>query len=85
MKARLSRRGVSMVRFNVSRKDTNSYTCVDRGFSKFMTLAAILLSWCVNQSIWWGILHAIFGGFYVVYWFIVYSGLPEWINKAMVI
>ncbi len=75
MKARLSQRGAWMVRFTGSHKDKNSYTCVDRGFSKFMTLAAILFSWCVNQSLWWAALHGIFGGFYVVYWLIAHAGL----------
>jgi p-aminobenzoyl-glutamate transporter AbgT len=36
------------------------------------TVLAIILSWTVNHSILWCILHAICGWFYVIYWAITY-------------
>ena len=36
------------------------------------TVLAIILSWTVNKSILWAILHGIFGWFYVIYHVIKY-------------
>jgi uncharacterized membrane protein YoaK (UPF0700 family) len=35
---------------------------------------AVVLSWTVNKSILWCILHAICGWLYVVYWIFTHSG-----------
>ena len=32
---------------------------------------AVAISWSVNKSILWGILHGLFGWFYVIYYAIV--------------
>lgn len=32
------------------------------------TLIAVLLSWMVNKSILWAIVHGFFGWFYVIYY-----------------
>lgn len=49
-------------------------------FSQLAGLIAIILSWSINHSILWAILHWIFGGFYVVYWLIKYTHLTGWIQ-----
>lgn len=35
---------------------------------------AVVLSWTINKSIVWCILHAVCGWLYVVYWLFAYSG-----------
>ena len=37
----------------------------------FGTVLAITISWSVNQSILWAILHGIFSWFYVIYYVLV--------------
>jgi hypothetical protein len=37
------------------------------------SVIAVVLSWHVNHSILWAILHAIFSWFYVIYWAMTYS------------
>lgn len=37
------------------------------------TILAMLLSWTVNHSIVWAIIHAIFGWFYVIYYAFKYG------------
>ena len=32
------------------------------------SIIALIISWSVNQSVFWAILHAFFGWFYVVYY-----------------
>lgn len=32
-----------------------------------LTLGAVVISWSLNHSIWWAILHGIFSWFYVIY------------------
>lgn len=32
------------------------------------TVLAVIISWGLNHSILWAILHGIFGWFYVIYW-----------------
>lgn len=32
------------------------------------TVIAIIVSWSANHSIWWAILHGIFGWLYVIYY-----------------
>jgi len=36
------------------------------------TVIAIILSWSVNHSIFWCIIHGIFGWLYVIYHVIIY-------------
>ena len=50
----------------------------------FVAVVALIMSWAVNDSIWWAILHVVFCLFYVPYWLIAYSGLPEWIAARVV-
>ena len=38
----------------------------------FGTALAMILSFSINKSIWWAILHGIFGWFYVIYFGIRY-------------
>ena len=35
------------------------------------TVLAVIISWSINKSVWWAILHGIFGWFYVIYYFLV--------------
>ena len=46
----------------------------------FSWIIAMILSYSVNESIWWCILHTFIHPIYVVYWFIVYSPMIEWVN-----
>jgi len=32
------------------------------------SVIAVVISWSINHSIWWCILHGIFGWFYVIYY-----------------
>jgi len=41
---------------------------------------AFLLSWIVNHSFWWGVLHLIFGQYYIIYWLIKYSNIEKLIK-----
>lgn len=45
---------------------------------------AMLLSWSVNKSVGWAILHTMFGPPYILYWLIKYTALCEWINTWVV-
>ncbi len=38
----------------------------------FGTALAIVISWSLNQSVFWAILHGAFGWIYVVYYVIAY-------------
>lgn len=46
---------------------------VTRGGIGLGGLLAVLLSWVVNHSVLWCILHFICGWFYVIYWLIEHS------------
>ena len=50
----------------MSKNNKIRYEVVKNGVS-FGTVLAIAISWNVNQSILWAIIHGIFGWFYVVY------------------
>ena len=54
-----------------------------QAFGSIGFLLAIFLSYIVNHSILWCILHAILGWMYVVYWLIVYSNLSNYINEFL--
>jgi hypothetical protein len=38
-------------------------------------LFAVILSWTVNHSVFWVILHFFFGWFYVIYYYLVHQDL----------
>ena len=40
------------------------------GLGTLGTIFAVVLSWTKWHSFWWAFLHAIFGWFYVIYYFI---------------
>lgn len=46
-------------------------------------LTAIALSYSVNESICWALLHAICGPFYAIFWLIKYAMLSEGILRAI--
>jgi len=50
-----------------------SKSSVSSGGVSIGAVIAIILSWTVNKSILWCILHAFCSWFYVIYWVIVYS------------
>ena len=50
--------------------DKNSATNAGIGFG---TCIAVAISWSVNKSIGWAILHGIFSWGYVIYYWIKYS------------
>jgi len=47
---------------------------VRKGIS-FGCVLATVISWSVNHSIWWAILHGICGWLYVIYW-AIWGTLP---------
>ena len=51
--------------------------------STLWTLGAIILSWSVNHSIFWCIVHAICGWFYVLYWIFKYSNIIQYIEQTL--
>jgi hypothetical protein len=73
-----------MVRFSLQSKDKRPTFIAHGSFSKIMTLMAIVLSWAINKSLCWALLHAVFGGFYVVYWLIVHAGFSNYIAERFV-
>ena len=50
------------------------------GFSQAGTVTAFILSWSVNHSILWGIIHCILGWIYNVYWLLKYSKIEEMVQ-----
>jgi hypothetical protein len=48
-------------------------TEVARSGITFGTALSIAISWSVNHSIFWAIVHGIFSWLYVVYYWLVYS------------
>ena len=36
---------------------------------------AFILSWVINHSSWWAVLHMVLGPYYLVYWLIKYSAI----------
>lgn len=53
-------------------------------FSSLCTMVAILMSWSVNHSVWWAILHSIVSFIYVPYWLVKYTSLVDWISQWVV-
>jgi hypothetical protein len=45
------------------------------------SLLAAMLSYYVNQSFWWALLHVFFGWAYVVYWILFKTNVLEIFNK----
>ena len=43
------------------------------------------LSWFVNHSILWAIVHALCGWIYVIYWVIVYTEVYQWLQSLIAI
>lgn len=46
-------------------------------------IIAVALSWTVNHGVWWAILHAIFGWWYVIYWGFKYALLDQFIQQLI--
>jgi hypothetical protein len=61
--------------------DGNSGCSIQVGFG---CLIAVVLSWIVNKSIFWGIIHCFLGWFYVVYWILCRSKLYDWLCSIAV-
>ena len=47
-------------------------------------IIAFVLSWIVNKSILWGIIHGICQWFYVIYWVLCRSKLYDWLCSMAV-
>lgn len=47
-------------------------------------LVAVVMSYAINQSFWWALLHAFCGWMYVLYWLLTYTKVLEWINQFVV-
>ncbi|MEX2303134.1 MAG: hypothetical protein WD733_19480 [Bryobacterales bacterium] len=47
---------------------------VARSGITFGTALAIAISWSINKSVFWAIVHGIFSWLYVVYYWLVLSG-----------
>ena len=48
------------------------------------TIIAFMLSYAVNKSILWAILHLCCGWFYVIYWLFSYTDISAWINSWVI-
>ena len=46
-------------------------------------IAAFIASWAVNESVLWGILHALIAPFYLVYWILHYTDAIEFIKTVI--
>jgi len=44
---------------------------------------AIILSWTVNHSVFWAILHLFCGWFYIAYWVCKYSTIIQYIEQTL--
>lgn len=38
------------------------------------TIGAVVVSWLINHSIGWALVHGLFGWFYIIYWGLGYAG-----------
>ncbi len=47
-------------------------------------VVAVAMSYAINQSIMWCILHFLFGWLYVVYWLFSYTNFREWMLQWVV-
>lgn len=52
--------------------------------SLFSGVVSMALSYAINQSILWCIVHFFFGWFYVLYWLFTYTEFQEWILQWVV-
>ena len=52
-------------------------------FGSLFTIVAILISWFINKSIFWAIVHGIFGSWYVLY-AIITGDLSNGVGQEMV-
>jgi uncharacterized membrane protein YjjB (DUF3815 family) len=49
-----------------------------------MAFVAFMMSYAVNKSILWAIVHSFCSGWYVAYWLFSYTEISEWINQWVV-
>lgn len=47
-----------------SEANTNANANIGFGIG---SMIAVCLSWSINQSVWWALIHGIFGWFYIFY------------------
>ncbi len=47
----------------------------------FFGIIAVLMSYSVNKSLGWAVLHFLCSWMYVVYWLLNYTGICEWVNS----
>ena len=67
----------------MSEKRHYSYT--SNWFNKIGRVLALVLSWSLNKSFGWMILHYIFGWFYVIYWLFEYSDLRALVLDNLIV
>jgi hypothetical protein len=48
------------------------------------SIMAVIMSYSVNSSILWGLLHFSLGWIYVVYWMLSYTNLINWIKEFVI-
>ena len=53
-------------------------------FTSMGQAIALILSYAVNDSILWGILHCFCGWWYVIYWLFSHTAIKEWILQWVV-
>lgn len=44
-------------------------------------VVAMALSYAINKSILWGVLHMFLGWGYVLYWLFTYTNFDAWVNS----
>jgi len=64
---------------------SNQYSYKSNSFNALGRILAFILSWTVNHSFGWGILHYFFGWWYAIYWMICNSPIEEWVNTYLML
>lgn len=54
------------------------------GPNVYGAVIAFFLSYCINKSILWGILHYLMSWWYVLYWLLSYTNITEMVNQFVV-
>ena len=56
-----------------------------RPYPYFWTVLSALMSWSLNHSVWWAILHGLIPIFYIPYWIIKYTALADFIFQNIIV
>ena len=54
-----------------------------KGFGIIGSILAVVLSWIVNHSVGWAIVHFFCSWLYVIYWLIVKTRFYDWLRSLV--